>query len=75
MEVIGYVPPMTEINSKYVAVMKVQEWLNEGRSEKQIFLSWNAGERAKKCGKGTNKHGVKYDSCSYITKALTAYAQ
>lgn len=55
--------------------MKVQEWLNEGRSEKQIFLSWNAGERAKKCGKGTNKHGVKYDSCSYITKALTAYAQ
>lgn len=66
---------MTEINSKYVAVMKVQGWLNDGRTEKQIFLAWNAGEQAKKCGKGTNKYGVKYDSCSYITKALTAYAE
>jgi len=58
--------------------MKVQQWLDEGKTEKQIFLSWNAGENATKCGKGVNRYKVKYDSCSYITKAmnaLTAYAE
>lgn len=70
METIGYVPPMTKINSKYVTAMKVQKWLDSGRTETQIFLAWNAGTNAKKCSKGTNKYGVKYDSCTYVAKGM-----
>lgn len=78
-EVLGYIAPLTPVNAEYVTTMKVQEWLEEGRTKEQILLAWNAGENAKKCKKGINKHGVKYDSCAYITKGLklieTAYAE
>lgn len=78
-QVLGYVAPMTPVNAEYVATVKVQEWLNEGRSPEKILLAWNAGEGATKCKKGVNKLGVKYDSCSYVKKGLqlieTAYAE
>jgi len=72
-EVLGYEAPLTKINGLYVSVNKVQDWLDRGKTKEQIFLAWNAGEQAKKCGKGTNKFGVKYDSCSYVKKGLIAY--
>lgn len=69
-DVIGYVVPMSDINTKYVATVKVQEWLDEGQTPERIFMNWNAGEGKKHCSKGTNK-GVYFDSCSYIKKGLS----
>jgi hypothetical protein len=72
--VIGYVAPQTKSNEEYVVAVKVQKWLDQGKSKEQIFLSWNAGERATKCSKGINKKGVPFDSCQYIKKASDHYA-
>lgn len=67
-EIIGYVAPLTEDNAEYVAVVRIQKLLDKGRTEHQIVLGWNAGENAKKCSKGVNKYGVKYNSCAYVAK-------
>lgn len=80
MHVLGYVAPITKINAHYVTAMMVDEWLSEGQKPERIFLNWNAGEGAKKCASGTNRNGVKYNSCEYVKKGLsilssmTAYA-
>lgn len=66
--VIGYVAPLTEENAEYVATHKVQRLLNQGRTEHQIILAWNAGENAKRCSKGVNKFGVAFNSCAYVAK-------
>lgn len=67
-EAIGYVAPLTEDNAEYVATVRIQKLLDQGRTEKQIILAWNAGENAKKCSKGVNKFGVAYNSCAYVEK-------
>lgn len=67
-EIIGYVAPLTEDNAEYVATVRIQKLLDQGRTEKQIVLGWNAGENAKKCSKGVNKYGVAYNSCAYVEK-------
>lgn len=72
-QVLGYVAPISEINDIYVSAHKVQEFLDKGKTVNQVFLSWNAGENAKKCGSGKNKYGVKYNSCEYVKKGLIAY--
>lgn len=64
---------MTIVNDTYVSAHIIQEWLDEGKSVNAIMLAWNAGEGAKKCGKGTNKFGVKYNSCEYVKKGLITY--
>lgn len=53
--------------------MMAEKWITQGKSPARILLSWNAGEGAKKCNKGTNKWGVKYNSCAYVEKGLVAY--
>jgi len=68
-ETIGYVAPVTEINEKYIATLKVERWLEVGYTEKEIFLIWNAGRPIEISG--TNKHGVRYDSGKYARKALS----
>lgn len=68
-EIIGYVAPKTEANAKYITAVKVQKLLDEGKTPEKIFLAWNAGEQATKCGKGKNKLGVAYDSCGYVATA------
>lgn len=72
-ETIGYVAPLTEINEKYVATLMVEKWLEKGYSEKDIFLTWNAGRPVGV--KGVNKHGVKYDSGAYARKALAYFKE
>jgi hypothetical protein len=52
----------------YIATMKVQKWLDQGYTEKEIFLTWNAGRPVEV--RGVNKHGVAYDSAQYARKAL-----
>lgn len=72
-EVLGYVAPVTETNEKYIAIMMVQKWLAAGYSEKDIFLTWNAGSPVVRSG--VNKHGVQYDSGAYAQKAFRYLAR
>lgn len=74
-ETVGRVIPATKTNAMYVASLKVEKWVRQGKTDSQILLTWNAGENAKKCGKGTNKQGVKYNSCKYVEKGLLALAK
>jgi len=73
-EVLGYVAPHTGINEEYVATVKIQKWLEAGKSVEQIALLWNQGHVGK-CSRGTNQHGVDYDSCEYAVAVLAYYQQ
>lgn len=66
---LGYRAPMTETNERYVILYKIQTHLNEGYSEAEIALIWNMGH-AGRCKAGTNRWGVKFDSCAYQQKVL-----
>lgn len=70
-KVFGYVEKQTPVNEEYVALHKIQQHLDEGYSERQIALLWNQGHVGE-CKAGTNKHGVKYDSCAYANKVIVA---
>lgn len=61
----GHVADMTPENEYAVALYKIQKHIDEGYSDTQIALIWNQGH-AGECTKGTNKHGVKFDSCAYV---------
>ena len=71
IEHIGYVAPQTPTNEMYVGVLQVQKWLERGYTEKDVFLSWNAGSPVER--KGINKWGIKFDSGLYARKALAYY--
>lgn len=71
---IGYLAPMTRVNERYVAIVKIQNWLNQGKSAKEIALLWNQGN-LRQCSKGTNDLGVRYDSCGYVIAVLAYYHQ
>jgi hypothetical protein len=68
-EVFGYIEKQTPINEEYVALHKIQKYLNQGYSEAQISLVWNQGH-AGACKSGINRQGVAYDSCAYQRKVL-----
>jgi len=68
-EVLGYVAPQTPENTKKVVEGKVLFWIEQGLTDRQIFLIWNQGHPGQ-CRKGVNKKGVAYDSCSYANKGL-----
>jgi hypothetical protein len=67
-DVLGYVPPMTKVNELYVAVHKIQHWLDLGHTPEQIAVIWNSGGTTHK--KGVNKWGVAYDTYEYARKVL-----
>lgn len=67
--VYGEVKPKTPEREWFVAVTVIERWLDEGLSEAQVALRWNAGG-ATRCSSGINKYGVKYDSCAYQRKVL-----
>ena len=67
--VYGEVKTKTPEREWFVAVTVIDMWLNEGLSEAQVALRWNAGG-ARQCSSGVNKYGVKYDSCAYQKKVL-----
>lgn len=68
-QVFGYIEKQTPINEEYVALHKIQEHLNEGYSDTDIAKLWNQGHVGQ-CKSGTNRFGVKYDSCAYVRKVL-----
>lgn len=68
-DVAGRVLPFTIDNEEYVALHIIQDWIQDGLSDKQIFWMWNSG-RSDTCVEGTNRHGVEYSSCAYGQKAL-----
>jgi hypothetical protein len=68
-DVYGEVREQTATTERYVAYKKIEKWLDEGLTAKQIALRWNQGH-AGQCSAGTNRHGVKYDSCHYARLVL-----
>ena len=66
---IGYVAPKTPGNQQYVVLHKIEAWIQQGYSDKQIALLYNGGEAKEK--RGVNKHGVAYDSGEYANKVLS----
>lgn len=76
MDVVGEVLPHTEANERYVTEQMIQKWLDEGVTERGIFLTWNQGSPTgwgpgtKDCYAGINKWGVAYDSCDYAARGL-----
>ena len=67
--VFGRYVPISENRERLVVLTLFQNWLNQGMSESQIALKWNAGN-ATRCSSGINRHGVAYDSCAYQQKVL-----
>jgi hypothetical protein len=68
-DVYGEVVEQTPQKERYVAYKMIEKWLAEGKDARQIALIWNQGHTGT-CRAGTNKHGVKYDSCSYARQVL-----
>lgn len=69
-EVFGEIKDQTKESSHTVVVEKIYKWKQQGYSDKDILLTWNQGNKGP-CKTGTNKYGVKYDSCAYYKKGLT----
>ncbi len=69
---LGYVPPRTYTNQKYVVMLQVQEWINQGYSNRAIALLYNhPASKGVVCGKGFNeRQKVEWDSCSYAERLL-----
>lgn len=63
----------TPIRERYVAYKMIEKWLEQGYNAHDIALLWNQGH-AGVCGSGTNRHGVRYNSCAYAKQVL-AYMQ
>jgi len=73
-EVVGYVAPLNEDNAEYIATAKVQKWLDSGKSEQWIILTWNGKSKSGKCHQGENSYGVAFNSCAYVAKYRTYLA-
>jgi hypothetical protein len=67
-DVLGYVPPMTKVNELYVAMHKIQGWLDMGYTAEQCALMWNSGGTVHK--RGVNRWGVSYDTYAYARAVL-----
>jgi len=68
-QVFGEVVEMTPENERAVVLAKVSGWLNKGMTPEQIFLAWQQGDYSQ-CRSGINSHGVKFDSCDYVSDAM-----
>jgi hypothetical protein len=68
-EVFGVVKEQTEENAETVTLSMIRKWLDDGRSDEEIFLIWNSGS-TRECRSGINSHGVRYDSCTYVKNAI-----
>lgn len=69
IEVYGEYREKTPTRERYVATKMIERWIEQGMTDAQIALRWNAGG-ATQCSAGINKHGVAYDSCAYQKKVL-----
>ena len=68
-DVYGVVKEQTPIRERYVAYKTIEKWLEQGYDARDIALLWNQGH-AGQCKSGINKHGIKYDSCTYVKQVL-----
>lgn len=68
---LGYVARQSQTNEMYVATLEIEEWLEEGVSERVVFLRWNGGDGVEKSG--VNQHGIAYNTVVYADKALAYY--
>ncbi len=62
------------LNQEYVSVMKIQQLVDKGLTNKQIAEIWNGslGGSEKPIAKhGINKWKVKFDTVSYANKVLS----
>jgi hypothetical protein len=73
-DILGYTPTMTPTNERYVAMAKIQRWIDQGYSTAAIARLWNQGNDGQ-CVQGINKYGVSYDSCAYEQKIVINYKQ
>lgn len=73
-QVYGKLMPLNNDNEAYVVKQKVLKWIDEGKTTSQIASMWNAGENHpdayKENWRGTNSHGVKYDTPTYAANVL-----
>lgn len=69
LELLGYVPELTEATAQQVTELKIEQWLKSGMTDEQIFLIWNQGNTSK-CKSGVNRYGVPFDSCAYVRQGL-----
>lgn len=73
-QIYGKPMPLNNDNETYVVKQKVLKWIDEGKTTSQIASMWNAGEgnpdAYKENWRGTNSHGVKYDTPAYATNVL-----
>ena len=68
-DIYGEVREQTPTRERYVAYKMIEKWLYQGHNAREIALLWNQGHPGA-CKSGTNKHGVKYDSCAYARQVL-----
>lgn len=80
IDVVGKVLQQTSANERTVTEGMIRKWVDEGISDRGIFLIWNQGSATgygggADCYKGVNDHGVAYDSCGYAQRALQYLAE
>lgn len=73
-QVYGKEMPLNNDNETYVVKQKILKWIGQGKTTSQIASMWNAGEAHpdayKENWRGTNSHGVKYDTPTYASNVL-----
>lgn len=69
-DMLGYVPTFEPATERYVALKRIELWLDQGFTAGEIALKWNQGH-AGKCSKGVNGAGVEFNSCAYKLKVLS----
>lgn len=74
MKTLGYVPPATDINQEYIAVLYYTQLLEQGFTVAEIALLHNQGDIGK-CRIGVNSKNVPYNSCAYRDRVVLAFAQ
>lgn len=77
-QVYGKEVPLNNDNETYAVKQKVLGWIKEGKNTSQIASMWNAGEHHpdayKENWRGTNSHGVHYDTPAY-SQGVLKYAK
>lgn len=69
----GKILPTTPLIQDVIAYLKVQDLIDRGYSNKEIFSFWNCGSPHWKGKRGTNHWGIKYDVPLYVEKAMKIF--
>lgn len=58
-----------EVEQKLVELEVIDLIEKKKLTPDKVFLYWNSGQY-KRCSKGVNKYGVRYDSCTYVVNSM-----